>query len=107
MLADRRRSFELSRTLMLQAANASSEITFVDCAQALGDALSASARRATSGDTRALWREARTAYELGLERARALEARKALLGGRAALPERLRAGIERCDRAMGNTAPQR
>ena len=99
MLADRRRAFELSRTLMLQATSVSKEIAFVESAEAVGDALSASARRAAPANAPELWREARAAYAQGLERALDLEARKALIGAKVAMPGRLRAA------SIGATAP--
>jgi non-specific serine/threonine protein kinase/serine/threonine-protein kinase len=107
MLADRRRAFELSRTLMLQATSVSKEMAFVESAEAVGDALSASARRAAPANAPELWREARAAYAQGLERALDLEARKALIGAKVAMPGRLRVGVDRCDRALGTPGPAR
>ena len=107
MLADRRRAFELSRTLMQESGSVTRETAFVNAAAALGDALAASPRGAAPAHAQETWREARSAYAQGLERALDLEARKTLIGANVALPGQLRAGIERCDRALAQSTSRR
>jgi hypothetical protein len=100
MLADWRRAFAISRSLMDEQPSANMEAEFLEYALLLGDALAAAARGAAPADAARLWAEARDAYAQGQERALSLEARKALSRRSVEHGARLRAGIDRCDRAL-------
>ena len=100
MLADRRRAFAISRSLMDQQPSTNMESAFLEFALSLGDALADAARGAAPADAARLWREARDAYAQGQERALSLEARKALSRRSVEHGARLRAGLDRCDQAL-------
>jgi serine/threonine protein kinase len=99
-LADRRRGFAVSRSLMEGQPTANMEAAFLECALILGDTLADAARDAATADAARLWTEARDAYAQGHERAVSLQARKALTGRSVEHRDRLRAGLDRCDRAL-------